>query len=685
MMAKRTKPKPGYGKILSAWDAPEGAGDPVGCVATSFTFKAEFFEDECLSRFLKLESDPTEDGPVYLIEREEKLAQVSCAAALVDQHHCRGSRNMRWDLLAARVPRGILHAKVCVLHWAGWLRVIVSSANLTEDGYRRNQEIYGVLDYHEGGEAPLECLYDLVAFLRSAGEHAEASETRSPAASRWNSFLDRAALISQDWGVQQEKGRHAVSVLAVTTGKNHSDVFDQLKKCWRGLPPWYASVTSPFFDPPEEENKAAKRLWGLLRQRGGADVDFYAAGEDIPDRPGHVLLQAPRSLLKAEPNGRSQVNTGFYRVQLEENRALHAKTLWLENDRWVLRMIGSSNFTSAGYGLPGRGNIEANLAYLVDADNAKKAYKQVQASLLEGDKLEPEHIHWQPIADEGELETREQVALPSFFEAATYDHDNRSGGRIELRFSGEGPSGWCLSADDQADLIYDEEAWQTGGARCCVVLPWHKSNKRPPSGIEVRWEGIDTPAWWPVNIRSMADLPPPEELKDLPFEVLLDILTSARPLHKAMRAYLKSKKRGDTATLELDPHKRVDTSAFLLQRTRRVSWALAALRERLSRPASTETCLQWRLRGPVGVIALAQALQREAKSEEERAFLIAELALELARVAPRPGPGCLPVKHVRSELHGVARELRELLPGDLANDAPNLSGYVEGVFVEIGT
>ena len=39
-----------------------------------------------MGRFLQMETDSVEDGPMYLIEREEKLAQVSCIAAVVD--HC---------------------------------------------------------------------------------------------------------------------------------------------------------------------------------------------------------------------------------------------------------------------------------------------------------------------------------------------------------------------------------------------------------------------------------------------------------------------------------------------------------------------------------------------------------------------------------------------------------------------
>jgi hypothetical protein len=202
MAKKNVENKPGYGKLLEAWAAPDDAGDPVGCVATSFTFAPAFFEEECLARFLHLESDPAEDGPVYLVEREEKLAQLTCAAALVDQHHCRGSRSLRWDLLPARMPQAsLLHAKVSLLFWSRLIRIIIASANLTEPGYRKNQEVFGVLDFEPDGESPLSCLEETVAFLRRAARHSQVTgDSSSPALGRWNALLDRAVRDGRGWG-----------------------------------------------------------------------------------------------------------------------------------------------------------------------------------------------------------------------------------------------------------------------------------------------------------------------------------------------------------------------------------------------------------------------------------------------------------------------------------------------------
>lgn len=191
---------------------------------------------------------------------------------------------------------------------------------------------------------------------------------------------------------------------------------------------------------------------------------------------------------------------------------------------------------------------------------------------------------------------------------------------------------------------------------------------RPPTGFLVRWSNSAGDAWWPVTVAAGAALPPPEELRNLPLDVLLDMLTSARPLYRneALRRYLRRKDNETVGTIamadDLDPHRRVDTSTFLLQRTRRVSWALGRLRERLQQPFASAHSLDWRLRGPIGVLYLATALDREAHSAEERAFLLAELILELRRVVPEDQSGCVPAAEVRRAIDGVIFEIARQIP-----------------------
>ncbi len=92
------------GKLLDKWLPPEGVGQPIGCIATSFTFEADFFQEACLSRFLGFDGVRGETSELsYVIEEEERLAETS-VTAIVDRSQNPGNRNLRWDLLAVSPP-----------------------------------------------------------------------------------------------------------------------------------------------------------------------------------------------------------------------------------------------------------------------------------------------------------------------------------------------------------------------------------------------------------------------------------------------------------------------------------------------------------------------------------------------------------------------------------------------------
>lgn len=685
-MTKRKDQTPGYGRILDAWIPPEDAGDPVGCLATSFTFSSVFFEEECLGRFLQLGTNAVEDGAAYLIEREEKLSQLECASALVDQNHARGVRSLRWDLLSARVPRGILHSKVSLLLWNRCARLIVASANLTEDGYRRNHEVFGALDYYKGSVASLVALDEIISFLADAVRYTDpATRSRGAAVRRWNAFLTRVSKTTRAWGIGNSSSTIAkLRAFAVITGPGRPDALRILKNLWpENTPPDSAFVVSPFFDPPAPTNAPARALWAMLKQRGSATVEFNVTAEEVPGKK-EILLHAPQSLLAGQPAGRGQTDTVMKRLVLEEARPLHAKSLWLQSDRVILSMIGSSNFTSAGLGIGKTQNLEANLAYVVSRRSKVAAKSLSDAWLPAEDVPDGLEILWMPCPDDSEdSATAGTVLLPPFFGEASFGCDEKRQGFVDLTFNDAPPKVWAIFVEDETAPFYVEASWVSADYPASIRLKWDR--ERPPSGLSVSWKGSGGSAWWPVNVATSASLPPPAELKDLPLEVLIEILTSAKPLHQALERWLRKQKENGSRDggISLDPHKRVDTSSFLLQRTRRVSDALTGLRKKLEQPVVSEQALEWRLRGPVGVLALAQALSKEARSEQERCFLLTELCLELARVRPHVSPGNLSVAHIRKGLHKLAHEIRASISAEALAGFPALASYTEAAFEEI--
>jgi hypothetical protein len=559
----------------------------------------------------------------------------------------------------------------------------VASANLTDTGYRRNHEVFGVLDYFEGSQTPLTVLEEIVDFLRRAVAFAAADPANpGPAVSRWITFLEQVQKRGRRWGARQPpRGLSKTRVFAVTTWPDRPNAFRQLGRIWpASSPPAEAFVVSPFFDPPGIPNRPARELWGLLRRRGSPTVQFEVTGEDTPR--GGLLLHAPDSLLKAQPRD-GEAQTYFRRLKLEDNRPLHAKCLWLQNRDWVLYQMGSSNFTAAGLGLGKTPNLEANLVYAVSPARNRKAADMLRHAWLESLEVKgkPRFLP-EPLDDREDVPLAEDILLPAAFGEATFGSEKPGKAWVELTFAGPPPAGWRVLLEDKDEVFYDEARWRKEGRPRSVQLPWPV--ERPPSAFRVGWRGSKGFAWWPVNVRDAASLPPPDELRRLSLDDLIEILGSARPLHQVLRRWPKRRRPegGDGQAPHLDPHKRVDTSSFLLQRTRRLSWALTALRERLSQPVPSREALEWRLRGPCGVMALVNAVLSEDRPAPEKAFLLTEIAVELARVVPQQAPGCLPRREVRAALRGCIREIRRQIPADALRPVPPMKRYVNQAFRE---
>lgn len=691
-MAQKKKKTNSNGKLLEAWIPPDGSGEPVGCIVTSFTFSPVFFEEECLGRFLQLQSDASEDGPVYIIEREEKMAEIRCIAALVDAYHCKGVRSLRWDLLAARIPKAILHSKISLLYWQNRIRVIISSANLTEDGYRRNTEIYGVIDFHVGSNAPLSFLKDAIIYLKEVGGYAFPGETvASPVRERWSQFLNAVEAQSTIWlNVKSAEKKSGPRIEAVFTGPGRKDAFSQVASFWpSNVPPESAIVTSPFFDPPGATNLPAQQLWATLKKRGRASVTFNLTGELEPNGESFVL-HAPEEIMSAQPVSRQDVKTEILVIETQDkendipSRPLHLKSYLFNGSGWLGYMIGSSNFTSKGLGLIHQSNFEANILYLVPQGPKSKDAEQLLSSVPHGNPLKKNiKLIWQPgVDDDQESPENYMVGLPGAFGQAIYKNDQHFQ-CVEFYFDDTPPSGWTIFKNiDSEDVLYDFRAWAKDKEPNPIIIEWHEDI--PPSGFEIKWNGLEKCAWWPVNVDKATSLPPPESLKDLPLEILINILTSARPLHLVLSNWIKKKHKTDDSGFvdPFNPHNRVDTSGFLLKKTFRVTSALTGLRKKIERPVPNEDALEWRIRGPVGVYAVAKAISKEAGSPEEKAFLLAELVLELTRAVPANAPGCLPGDKVKEEIKKVIEEMGKYISECKLKKSSAIYKYVESAFKE---
>ena len=620
------------------------------------------------------------------MEREEKLSGIT-ACVLVDRSHAAEKRSLRWrQLPAGPVSGGILHSKVSLLVWRERIRVLVGSPNLTKPGYRQNYENLARFDFTREGETPLVLLDDVVKFLGGLVDEERLGEARAGSArERVESFLETVRSQVSTWEKGEWKpGQPSAHFVPVV--RRGESLFTQVSRLWRGTGPNLAAIVSPFWDEAEQGQAVLDSLVGIMGKNGERTITFQAAGDRLPD--GTVNLCLPE--VYREPAGSRRAHRFILTNKVDDEgeiRSLHSKLLFLNRDEETLIVLGSSNFTMAGTGSGNseRGrNVEANVAYVIPAAGAEFGRRCLEI-FPPGDVVEgsDDKVLFVGARDDEEGEQKRAPRIPGRFGEALFN-PGPGGGTLLLEIGPGEPESFLVEDPSGKTILGSEEVDPSG----LSSIVW--SGEAPPSLLTIRWPAgnPESAVFWPVNVTDASRLPPPQELRDLPYEELLDVLASDLPLQEALaRAQARRVKigpeKGDGSALpaELDPHRRVNTRGYLLRRVKRVSKALEGLRSRLERPAFTSDSLGWRLHGPVGPIALAQ--QIAAREGPIAAFLIAEIALTISMISWEETDKYVGKEFRTVELAKVMHSLRVLAPLDGAN--PALAEYVRESFEEVAS
>lgn len=661
-------------KLLDAWLPPEGAGRAVACLATSFTFDPDFFEEDCLARFLALDWRRGEgDDLAFLIEQEERLAEVR-ATVVVDRSYGAEARSLRWDVLPVGVRGGVQHAKVSVLVWEHVVRFVVASANLTAAGYRRQLECGLVLDATAGSSLPASLFGELLVALRRIVDHAPGDAGAPGPKQRALETLDLA--VERVHALDLPASAPRRMRVAVATSDAHTSALAAFDRVWRGGPPRRATVLSPFFDTAPGENVAARALAERLARRGPVSATFVVPVDELE---GRTIVRAPRSILATVPR---RVATQFCEVRRPDEagaRRLHAKAIVLDSDEWTTLLVGSSNFTAAGLGLhTGRSNLEVNMA--LGAPARSEEAEAFRSLIPVGERIEPDDADWEPEADD---ETADEWVLPLGFEECLVDPGVDPALIVRLGAPAL-PEAWAIRRAE-GELLLDHTSWGLAGALAEIRVPL--TDDRLPFFVLVEWhdDGEQKRRGWAVNVTEAGRLPPPDELRDLPVDALRRALASTRPMHEALTMALQRQER-ISQDPDLDPLRRYSDTGQLFARTRRLSAALTGLQRRLERPASNDDALAWRLRGPFGPLGLAERMADELEDSDrairgEAGFLLAELALTLARVDWTSTARILPLEVVQKEARSVLEEVKKLARRAKVED-PSLRSYVQEALAE---
>ncbi len=688
--------------------SPAGeVGHPLICVASTYTFHAPFFESDLLPRFLGLKFDETESVRPFVVEREQALA-TSRVCVLVDADHLDPSQStLRWDQLPVRVPGGVQHSKVALLLWENYARLIVSSANITRPGYRRNREIAGVVDFYDHeSSAPRKLVLDALAFIQDLSTLVRASHG---AKSRMRQAVEDARTRVRSWRQMAaefrplERPRAAfVGGLPRIDGRSARSPISQLLELWGTRRASEIIVMTPFAgDLVTTVNPVVEKL-REVPQTQGAIGSLIVPGQPSEGDTSRVLVGLPRHFLESwasswhvEPSAVPTYVVPRCRTGEMANRDLHAKGILLVGDNAALMMCGSSNFSQHGMGVDAA-NAEANLCYLDDPDTKRNEFRLKDRLPVDWTNDFCERALWpdtaEPIEDE---RAATDVPLPGAFLWAVYNQRTAIL-TIAVDPESEFPSEWSLRlpgehAENMPPLMDHGQVSQLPpDGRIVRELP---GSLRGVSiaGLRLEWrdrEGTMQCATLPVHVETSEDLLPPEEFRSLTLEGILDCLLSGRDPAEWIDALENQAYRKDK-TPPLDPLHSVDTSGYLLYRTRRFGAALAALAERLLRTVRTRDAIAYRLRqDPLGPQMLAETMVCEwrktsndngANANDPGAvlFSLAEIKLMLAYVARE-----IPERHLRPLFHEVVREIDRLsdqivsISGPLP---PNLSSYRDAV------
>jgi hypothetical protein len=657
------KPTP----LLDLWQKPDGAGEPLAVLATTFAFDPDFFERDCLARFVAVESvnegTGSADDVVARLELEEGL-RAPMVAVLADRSAQAERSSLRWDLLHCQVDGGLLHSKVAILIWENVTRVVVGSANVTPAGYRYNIELVMAADLGPTCMFPRTVLEALADELESYLDLVPGLDPSVPARQRVSRILELFRTRSAE---QSPTRSRLIAAIAPTNGRVQP--LDSFRAVWSGAQPLGATHVSPYWDA--NDGTVLKAVNGLLTGRPASKLWHDVA---VTIGPGGETSFPPVHL----KNG--LVDEVVQLGPIDENiRPLHAKCLVLHSNQWVAALIGSSNHTRAGLGMGGsRRHRELNvwLGAPADSQEGMALWDLVPLGIVV-DIEAP----YEPADDEDEAE--ELAVLPAFFQLCRLSKSSVTWSLTLTFETAASPKAWRVTLPNH-DLVIDHAEWRRQGSPASGT---HKLGSDDlPMFVDVEWDGAKTS--WVVIADDRHELPPGFGLKDLRSAHLLEALASGKTLAQAMREKLERdahNRQGGSAGIVIDPLKRFDSRGTLLRRGRALAAALSALERRLARPVTTLDALEARLSGPLGPRFIARKVVDDHAdgtiARSEAMFTVAEVALVVSRVAWGDV-----LQHVDREqgLTLVDDTLEEFvyLGSELGKEPAHLTGYLQRAIEE---
>lgn len=341
-------------------------GTIMGLLSTSYEFDAEFFETDFLPSALGLGawSDRRWSSRIAL---ERDLATMSSATVLLDaRRYRRRPRSLRVETTPVALPQGrALHAKVTLLVHERAVRLLLGSANLTQQGYRKNREVAVALGASARNPAHATLLRDAITAMPTVFAPWWTASAARVTRDALDLLGDWASPASEDdsWFAWSGAGAPAL--------------WQQFVSRWpQGEPIERITVVSPFWSRDAAEGPVRALLVALEQVSSMRGARLRLLTEAKPDGPRTWRPVLPESYgeCRLDDMGIEATAEAVDPVASDADvdardaigglRPLHAKVLLVQGPTTSLAYVGSGNFTRRGWGFlpdPGGANIEAGL------------------------------------------------------------------------------------------------------------------------------------------------------------------------------------------------------------------------------------------------------------------------------------------------------------------------------------
>lgn len=620
-----------------------------GLLTTTYELQPDFLEMDFLPSAFGLGAWDDRSWTTR-IALEKRLCELDAAVIITEARRYHGRpRSLRLAVQPAVTPRGsAMHAKVTLLLFDRGVRLIVGSANLTEQGYRRNREVVAVMTASQTSKKEAA----LIAQALVGMGHALASWLTDEARNLIRCSIETL----QPW---LKEGTDPDTAFLWSYGQT---------KLWREFLTWWPAgelikricILSPFWS--EDAGVTLTAFLAELKKSGvlaaSAEVrlltDAFEGtdGQFMPVLPLvykaydwlalglKATAQAVSPIIHPEELGGMEGFTG--------TRPLHAKVVLMEGTRTGLAYLGSANFTAHGWG------FLANRAANVEAGLVLR--RSTQGASL--DKLIPDLVGQPILLGDGNTQALHapesgpgDEPWPEFIRNILLSPTAKGEDELELLIEvapGSPTFSWCAKLLDKegfpSEIILPVESTSVT-SKIVYRVPLsaqHLTRLLTDQEVLICWSECPAGRPVPLNIESSARflLPVSPGNKNIEESSLLCYYQGRISWEQLFPDPDLVIGKDSNAPLPTAPGAGVDKSRIQSYQIREFVEALTGLRQDLQAATRTEPSMRLALLGPVSPVALAQTIFEATKlgrrTPTAAAFQLVEIlsCLKSARAFP---------------------------------------------------